>query len=286
MRLILALCLLLPSFAVSAADCTEGDPRVYEIVHAYVQRAPLQKLAEIPDQATARCLADRVVEALHVDAGWGPPVGYKVGLTSKAMQERLGLDAPLWGQLLKAMLLPNGETVPVNFGARTIVEADLLVTVADDAINEATTTAEAAKHLSKVTAFIELPDLLFAKDQPLTAERIVAINVGGRLGVVGESVAMSPEVAAALPAMTVEMTANGKTERSATGAALMGDPLEALLWLIASLKAEGLSLKAGDVVSLGGFGAPLPPRAGETVTVTYGGLPGGPLSVSLTFTDE
>jgi hypothetical protein len=74
------------------------------------------------------------------------------------------------------------------------------------------------------------------------------------------------------------------------GSRLMGHPLQPLVWLAQQMKAEGRSLKAGDVVALGSFGPPLTPEMpGQDMLVTYtdeagADLPGGPLSVRVRFT--
>ena len=57
----------------------------------------------------------------------------------------------------------------------------------------------------------------------------------------------------------------------------------AVLWLIKDLSETGEKLEAGDLLSLGTFSAPKPPPAGQTVTVRYEGLPGGPIKASVKF---
>jgi 2-keto-4-pentenoate hydratase len=279
----LLLLLLLSAAPAGATECPQYGDRVKTIAEHYLQKRAIADLRAIPDMAAARCIADWLAQVFEQQAGWGAPVGYKVGLTSKTMQERLGLDAPVWGRLTAAMLLPEGQPVPANYGARPVAEADLLVRIADAGIMEATTPGEAALHVSEVIAFIELADLVFDPETPVTAERVVAINVGARLGVVGESRPMTPELAAALPAMEVSLAINGATQFAAPGSALLGHPLEPLVWLAAALQAEGRALEAGDLVSLGSFGPPSVPQAGQEVTVIYDGLPGGPLLVSVLF---
>jgi len=284
MRALTTAFLLLAAVPAAAADCPEYGDRVKSIFEHYLHKQPLADPGTIPDMAAARCIADWLVRNLEEQAGWGKPVGYKVGLTSKAMQERLGIDTPVWGRLTAAMLLPEGETVPADYGARPIAEADLLVRIADAAVNQVTTPEEAALYVDQVTAFIELSDLVFEPGTELSAERVVAINVGARLGVTGESRLMTPELAAALPAMEVSLAVNGAPQFSAPGSALLGHPLQPLVWLAAALKAEGRSLQPGDLVSLGSFGPPTVPQPGQELTVLYDGLPGGPLLLSVLFT--
>jgi 2-keto-4-pentenoate hydratase len=281
----IGLVLSLLATPVIAADCTAYYDRVKLIGEAELTHTPLVGLPPIPDQATAACLRDVLVRVLEQQAGLGRPIGYKVGLTSKAVQERLGIAHPVWGVLLASMLLPDGTVVTLPYAARPIVEADLLVTVKDEAINQATTVEEVARHLSDLKPFIELPDLMTGEGQALDEIVITAINVGARLGVQGPPLPMTPEIAAALPGMTVRMAGPDGPLLEAPGAAVLGHPLNSVLWLIQALKAEGKALRAGDVVSLGSFGPPQQPIGGGTFSVTYDGLPGGQLKVRVGFVE-
>jgi 2-keto-4-pentenoate hydratase len=63
----------------------------------------------------------------------------------------------------------------------------------------------------------------------------------------------------------------------------MGHPLNAVLWLVADLKRTGEKLKPGDLISLGSPSPQVTPQAGDKFTLTYEGLPGGPLKASVAF---
>ena len=225
----------------------------------------------------AQCGQRRLVQKLEL--ALGPIVGYKAGLTNAVVQQRFGLNAPLRGALLQRMLLQEGKDVPAQFGARPVFEADLLVVVKDSKIHRARTHLEALQSLSLVVPFIELPDLVLAEGEKLTAPLIVFINVGARLGVTGQGVPVeaTEDFAARLAAMRVRVTDQDEKElASAAGSAILGHPLNAVLWLARDLESSGVRLKAGDLLSLGSFTPPMPPRPGLAVTVRYEGLPGNP----------
>jgi 2-oxo-hept-3-ene-1,7-dioate hydratase len=214
----------------------------------------------------------------------GSPVGYKVGFASKAMQERFGVKEPARGVLFRPMLLADGAELPVDFGVRPMVEADLAVSVKDDGINDARTPLAAAQHLDQVIAFIELPDIVVPRDQPLTAGVIIALNVLPRYGVTGTGVAVqaTPEFIEALGRMEAVFSDDtGKVLSRATGSSLLGNPINVVLWLVDHMRASGLRLKAGDILSLGALGALVPPEAGRTYTLRYEGLPGSPIQTSI-----
>jgi 2-keto-4-pentenoate hydratase len=266
----------------AGAACPSHE-KVSAIIRAWEAREPVRGLRTDLSMEDAECGRKRLVQKLEL--ALGRTVGYKAGLTNAAVQERFGVSAPLRGMLLQKMLLEEGEEVPAQFGARPMFEADLLVVVKDSGIHRARTHLEALRSLSLVIPFIELPDLVVAEGEKLTAPLIVFINVGARLGVVGKGIAVEPteEFAARLAAMQVRMTdQNGEELANAKGAVILGHPLNAVLWLARDLEKSGTRLKAGDLLSLGSFTTPMPPKPGLAVTVRYEGLPGNP-QVSVRF---
>ena len=207
----------------------------------------------------------------------GVVTGYKAGLTSKPAQERFGASEPVRGLLFQNMMLADGATLDAPWGARPMVEADLVLVVADEGINSAATPEEALAHISAIRPFIELPDLTLAKDQPLTAETITAMGVGTRLGVLGAPVMVGDpaEMSGKLEDMTVTLRdAEGGVLVQAPGRAVLGNPVNAALWL----RSKGVEFKPGDLISAGSFGPLFPPQKTKGgVSVTYEGLPGDPV---------
>ena len=231
---------------------------------------------EVDTFEDAFCAQAMLVEALS--AHWGAPIGWKAGLTSPPAQANFGVTEPVRGALFAEMFLPDGATLPAAFAARPLFEADFIVIVGDAAINTATTHAEVMAALDTLHPFIELPDLVVPAPPELTGPKITAINVGARLGILGEGIPADPALIDTLASMQVTITdQDGEVLASAPGSAILGHPLNAVLWL----RDSGLTLAPGDMLSLGSFGPLLPPRPGLTATITWEGLPGDPsLSVS------
>jgi 2-keto-4-pentenoate hydratase len=261
--------------------CATVPPESRQLAANFNAMQPTSGLAkEMSMEQAARIRAGLVAE---LAASQGRAVGYKAGLTNPAVQKRFGHNAPVRGVLMEKMLLDDGAEVPAKFGAVPVFEADLVVVVRDEGINRAKTPAEVIKHVSAIRPFIELPDLVTAKEQPITGAVLTAINSGARLGVLGKPIAATPEMADALGKMTVVMRdQDGKELGRAPGAAILGHPLNAVVWLAQDVANSGGKLLAGDILSLGSFSAPTPPKPGMTVTVTYEGLPGNPM-VSVRF---
>ena len=281
------------------------------------QPAPATPVAQ-PPAAPAPCLGDAQVKQWLVDylahrptanppanlyaasaagtrAKWqqqlasvaGPLAGYKAGLTNPAVQKRFNTTEPVWGALYQRMLLRNGSTVPAAFGARPLFEADMLVRVKSAAINQARTPAEVLANVDQVIPFIELPDLKVEAPPKLNGTALSAINVGARLGVVGQPLAVPRDATArqrlldGLQGMTVRVSDASGVLSSGKGSDILGHPLNAVVWLTGALRQQGLQLQPGQVVSLGSFSPLSPPKAGQQVTVQYEGLPGAkPVTVN------
>ena len=265
--------LVLP--AAAQAACPEASA-VDALAADILSGTPATSIMQGASMADALCAQEMLVERLSAEMG--APVGYKAGLTSAAVQERFGVSQPVRGVLLADMMVEDGASVPAAFGARPIYEADLLLVVGDAAINEATTPEEVLAALSEVRPFIELADLVVAEGEPLDGSVITAINVGARMGAMGAGIPASEVTVADLASVTVRLEAGGEVVSEAPGAAVLGNPLNAVLFLTG----DGVALAEGDLISVGSMGPPAPPRAGTTATATYVGLPGDP-SVSVSF---
>jgi 2-oxo-hept-3-ene-1,7-dioate hydratase len=265
----------------SQAACA-SDAEIAAFVESFAAREPARALGADGTIEDALCTQAKLADAMR--AQLGPVVGYKAGLTSAPAQERFGVTEPVRGLLYRDMMLKDGAEVPATFGAVPLFEADLMLEVAAAGINEADTPEEVMRHVASVRPFIELPDLMVAQGEPLTGETITAMGVGARMGVLGEALPVEDPaaMARALGEMTVTVSAaDGSVLAEVPGAAVLGHPAEAVIWLVS----KGVELTPGDLVSVGSFGPLLPPaQAGGEATVRYAGLPGDP-TVTVRFTE-
>ncbi|MEG0976646.1 MAG: fumarylacetoacetate hydrolase, partial [Comamonas sp.] len=157
----------------------------------------------------------------------------------------------------------------------------MLVRVSSTAINRATTPLQVLNNVDRIVPYIELPDLMVQDPKALDGAGVEAINVGSRLGVMGEAIPIPQyrderyALINALQSMQITLKdQTGSVMGSGRGGDLMGQPLNAVVWLVQALQQENQRLKVGDWVSLGSFSALLPPKAGQQITVEYKGLPG------------
>lgn len=282
-RLTLFTAMLLIPVCVSA-DMPSGES-IKAVADAWLAKRPapgfgapmtMEEAAQVQAQFTTRVAADL-----------GEVVGYKAALTNPAVQKRFGYDQPLRGALYAKMILPGGAKVPAAYGARPVYEADLVAVVGDAVkLMSAKTPLEALEGIAVFRPFIELPDLVFDPQVKLDGPYLRAVNAGARLGVLGESVRLpaTDESVQRLATMQVDVLDQGGARLGGgKGADVLDNPLNAVLWLAGSLRAEGKSLKDGDLLSLGSFSALLPPKAGLTATVRYTGLSFVPVEVTVRF---
>ena len=271
---LLGMCLV----AGAAQAVCLSDAQVAELAGHFAAKTPAPNFDTLSDEDS---VCSRAKLNALLAGKLGKVVGYKAGLTNPAVQKRFNTDKPVWGKLYEGMIQKDGFTVEATFGARPLFEADMLVRVSNAAINQARTPMDVLRNVDQIIPFIELPDLVVQAPPKLNGPGVAAINVGARLGVAGAPIAVPATrgeryaMLDALERMTVQVTDNsGALLASGTGSDILGHPLNAVVWIAEALAKEQLSLKPGDLVSLGSFSPLMPPKAGLSVTTTYLGVPG------------
>lgn len=275
-RLLLACTCLLPLTANAACP---DDAAVGTAAAALIAGTPAQPFPELT-MADAECARGKLVPLLA--RAWGDPVGYKAGATGAAVQRMFGLSGPVHGVIFASSvsLKDGGEIAITPAIAGVGVEADLIVRVRDDGINTAGRDHVAIlRHLDQVIPYIEMPRVGLAG--PVDGPKLVSVNVAARLGVVGAPIpaVATEEFAARLGSMTVILADDQKEMARAPGSNLLGHPLNVVPWLIEDLAKSGQKLKAGDLISLGGFAPSVPAVAGRSYSLTYEGLLPQPVAV-------
>ncbi len=265
--------------APALAECP-SQATMEAFAQGLLANRPQPAITGMTSLADGQCAQNRIVPLLvpHL----GRPVGYKVGLTNPTAQQRFGTSHPVTGIIFEATLRArSGDTVPAAFGAVPTVEADLLVRVSSEAINDARDHLAVLRSIDQLIPFIEMPDL--ALSGGFDGPNLLAINVGARLGVSGTPipVVVSEEFAARLGTMTVTLASDERELARAPGTALLGHPLNVLPWLAQDLASRGQRLRVGDIISLGGFSPALPTAPGRTYTVRYDNLLAAPVEVSV-----
>ncbi|MCW5631459.1 MAG: fumarylacetoacetate hydrolase family protein [Rhodoferax sp.] len=196
-------------------------------------------------------------------------VGLKVGLTSRAVQQQLGVDQPDFGVLFDDMEFLNGQDVPTARLLQPKVEAEIAFVVGRDVTGSAPSYSEFLACLRYALPAIEIVDSAIA-DWKISLVDTVADNASSGLYVLGDQPV--PLGAISLGAIGMHMDKNGQTVSTGSGAACLGHPLRAAFWLARTMAARGQGLRQGQVILSGALGPMIPVVAGDLVQASVGDL--------------
>jgi len=195
---------------------------------------------------------------------FGPLVGWKLGVTSRAKQEQVGVHEPISGFLAAEHALDLGEPLIVAQHIQPRTEPEIVFVIGRDLAGPAVTAADVLAATEAVAVGIEVLDSRFL-DYRFTMPDVVADNASAGRFVVGSPVSVA---GIDLRLVGVVMERNGELAGTASGAASLGHPAAAVAWLVRSLAASGEGLTAGQLILSGGLTAAVPVRAGDCVVVT------------------
>lgn len=175
-------------------------------------------------------------------------VGKKIGVTSKAVQDMLGVHQPDFGFLTDWMRV--GEDICVDGKALIAprAEAEIAFVLKDSLNGPGVTAADVVAATDYIAPCFEIVDSRI-QDWKISIVDTVADNASCGVFVVGDAKADPRELD--LPALRVTVTKNGAPLSEGLGSAVQGDPAQAVAWLANTLGAYGVTLDAGDVILSG-----------------------------------
>lgn len=259
-----------------------------EAIAAAVERLATAQATRVPCAAVRDLIGTDDLPAAYAvqqglvrarTAGGATVVGRKIGATSEAVQRQLGVDQPDFGYLLSDMDVSDGaDGQPVSMATlvQPRVEAEVAFVLGRDLdVPEAELTLDRVRDAVEVA----LPALEIVDSRiegwDIGFTDTVADNASSGLFVVGRDGRSLDEVE---PREVVMSLAINEEERSAgTGAACLGDPLEALRWLAVQAARFGDPLRAGHLILSGALGPFVPFAPGDRVTASISGF--APLTV-------
>ncbi len=195
--------------------------------------------------------------------------GVKLGLTSKAKQERMGVDTPFVAWLTDAMVLSAGQEVPTTQLIHPRLEPEIVFVMRERLAGPEMTAERALQAVGEVRAGVEVIDSRYAEFR-FRAGDVVADNASSGAYLVGET-ALAPS-ALDLATEPVEVVVDGEVVDRATGAAVLGHPAEALALAVNELAERGLAVEAGWTVLTGGMTDAVHAVPGSAVTCRFGRL--------------
>lgn len=195
-------------------------------------------------------------------------VGRKIGLTSRAVQNQLGVDQPDFGVLLDDMDCTGLPAVDSDRLLQPRIEVEVAFVLGRD-IDTVISVGQAPQFVDQVAAAFEIVDSRVA-DWDISLADTVADNASSGLYVLGD--ALSCDAAPELSEVEMTMAADGEQVSSGRGSDCLGSPWHALVWLANTSRAYGAPLRAGEVILSGALGPMVPMRPGSTYTASISGL--------------
>ena len=234
------------------------------------------RLKALPPDVAPRSEAEgyQVQRALHdiMLPESGALIGYKIGCTSKVMQEYLNIPHPCSGGVFARGMYESGARLNASDYVSVGVECEIAVRLMRDlAPSEEPFTAEWV--MEAVDAYfpaIEIVDERYESWETLGAPTLIADDFFAAGCVLGEAVARSavPD----LLKVAGRAVINGVEAGRGTGADVLGHPHNALAWLANHLAAEGKGLHAGQIVLTGSLVKTVWLNAGDHVAIELSGL--------------
>lgn len=196
-------------------------------------------------------------------------IGKKIGATSKAVQDMLGIDRPDFGFLTDRMWVGGGKVRIEGQLVAPRAEAEIAFILRDDLIGPGVSEADVLAATGAVCSCFEIVDSRIA-NWDIGIVDTVADNASCGVFVLGEERADPRELD--LPALKCEVFKNGQKISEGFGHAVRGSPLTAVAWLANTLGTYGVSLKAGDIILSGSLVPLAPAVAGDNFMATIAGL--------------
>lgn len=195
--------------------------------------------------------------------------GRKIGATSRAVQAMLGLDQPDYGMLFADMAFADGEEIPSRRLQQPRAEGEIAFCLGADLTGPTLTIADVIGAVAFAVPAIEI-----------VASRIAGWNIG-ILDTIADNASAGLYVLGTTPRALADfdpvmcgmlMTRNGVTVSTGIGAACLGNPLTATLWLARKMLEVGRPLLKGDTILSGALGPMVPIEPGDSIEVRIGGV--------------
>ncbi|MGZ9720455.1 2-oxo-hept-4-ene-1,7-dioate hydratase [Rhizobium miluonense] len=210
------------------------------------------------------------------------PIGWKIGLTSKAMQYALNIDIPDSGVLFDDMVFEDGATVPADRFIQPRIEAEIAFVMKAPLKGPNVSIFDVLNATDYVTPALEILDTRILRVDPDTKKARTIVDTisdnAANAGIVTGGRAVRPDQID-MRWMGAIVSRNAEVEETGLGAGVLNQPARGIAWLANRLSQYGDGIEAGQIVLAGSFIRPIEARHGDTITADFG--PYG--SVSLFF---
>lgn len=186
--------------------------------------------------------------------------GKKIGLTSEAMQQMLGVDEPDYGHLLDGMAVENQGEVSSHQVMQPKVEAEIAFVLKQELVGPGISTLDVMRATDYVIPALEIIDSRIA-DWQIKLPDTIADNASSGLYVLGGK--PTPIHRYDLKQLGMVLYRNGKLANTGVGAAALGNPAYCVAWLANKLSEFDIPLKSGEIILSGALSAAVKAEPGD-----------------------
>ncbi len=200
-------------------------------------------------------------------------IGWKIGLTSRAMQSALNITTPDSGVLLDDMLFADGSRIPAQRFIQPRIEAEIAFVMKSPLRGADVTRADVLAATDYVAPSLEILDTRILRSDPATGRaRIITDTVSDNAANAGIVLGGQRHDPAHVDLRWVGaiVQKNGVVEETGLGAGVLNDPVTGILWLIHRLAAYGQGIEAGQILLSGSFIRPIEAEAGSCFHADFG----------------
>ncbi|MBA3906249.1 MAG: fumarylacetoacetate hydrolase family protein [Pseudonocardiales bacterium] len=201
-------------------------------------------------------------------------IGHKVGLTSKPMQQMVGVDSPDYGPVLASTVYRDGDTIPVSRFIAPKIEAEIVFVLGERLMGPGVTVTQAHAAIAGAVAAMEIVDSRIADWRIKLADTVADLASNGAIATSSRVVPIT-DIDPRLVGMT--LTRNGELIDTGAGAAALGDPVAVVAWLANVLGGDGVALEPGHLIMTGALHAAVPMTPGDVFRAEFDRL--GPITV-------
>lgn len=252
---------------------TERQQLAAALRNASVTGTPIDPLSA--SYANMNVVDAYAIQSINIDArrqGGATCIGHKIGITSKAVQEWLQVDEPDFGCLMDDMIFADGAEIPRNRLMQPRMEGEIAFVLGRDLKGPGLTALDVLRATDHLLPCIEIIDSRI-RDWKFTYEDTVSDNASSGLVLMGTRPTRLQDVDLSLCGMALRK--NGAVVATGAGAACLGNPVQAVLWLARKLhemEPDGAGIPAGSIVLSGALGPVCPIDAGDAIEVEISGF--------------
>jgi 2-oxo-hept-3-ene-1,7-dioate hydratase len=259
--------------AISSKEILTAASLLYDAERKRVQIKPLTMSSPEMDLDDAYAIQKAWVDRKIEDGR--KVTGYKIGLTSRAMQMAMNIDTPDFGVLLDDMAFPSGGNIRAADFTDPRIEVEFAFVLKEPLFGDAVTLDEVVAATDYVVPALELiaarsyrvdPDTGYTR----TVFDTIADNAANAGYILGDQKVKPTEID--LPWAGAMLYLNGGIEETGLAGGVMGHPAHGIRWVCKRFAPHGIGLEPGQIVLAGSFTRPVAVRAGDTVLADYGAL--------------